>query len=172
MPEVPASQKPPITSSAPANANVDSNAPKADETGSKKDAATGSTSTATAPSPNVGAENKTATGSNATLSPASKQNAPAAKSGEKTSAAMAASAPPQEQPVQAGIKSVRGEILQGDSFRLVVETNGGQTFHIPVPVEGTRNIYTLDNTFKLVGEIAKGTKKSELETTFASFLVK
>ena len=64
---------------------------------------------------------------------------------------------------------IHGEALQGDSFRITAK-RGNVTLAIPVPIEGSNNVVTLTNTFKLIDEIQKSSTRKELEDKFGAFV--
>jgi hypothetical protein len=154
---IPPSQKAPSGSSGD-KPKADPNAPKVTSTGAVKDPQSGSTLSASAKDPTAKEGKENNPSNQPTISP-------------KTSAAAAAvaAAPKDTRPLDKNFSEVSGEILQGDSYRLTLK-RGDVTFHIPVSMETTRDLYTLDNTFKIVSEILKAANRDELHEKFESFI--
>lgn len=73
------------------------------------------------------------------------------------------------EPLEASNVKVEGEVLQGDSFRINV-TRGALTMHIPVPIEGTNNVQTLNNAMKLVSKALELNHEKEMRDTFGSLI--
>lgn len=90
------------------------------------------------------------------------------KSGVVTGDKAPAKATPNE-PFEKSFSSVKGEVLQGDSFRITLQ-RGNKTIRIPVPIEGSNNIVTISNTFKLIEEILNVATEQELDEKFHSFV--
>lgn len=165
------------------SANPNPNAPKMTEGGVTKDPASGSELSAAAKSPirtNPSTNQPTTSPKNTTnaTSPGkppaaqvSAQGAAQAKSSATSPAAKAAedAAPKDTRPLSGNITDLKGEILQGDSFRLSFKIDD-VSFQIPISMETSRDLYTLDNTFKIVAEIAKAANRSVLDEKFKSFV--
>lgn len=83
--------------------------------------------------------------------------------GDKTST------PTSNEPFEKTFSSIKGEVLQGDSFRITIQ-RGNKTIRIPVPIEGSNNIVTISNTFKLIEEILNVATEKELDEKFHSFV--
>src|SRR4051794_36429481 len=66
--------------------------------------------------------------------------------GDKTAAKITSN-----EPFEKTFSNIKGEVLQGDSFRITLQ-RGNKTIRIPVPIEGSNNIVTISNTFKLIEE--------------------
>lgn len=73
------------------------------------------------------------------------------------------------EPFEKSFSSIKGEVLQGDSFRITLQ-RGNKTIRIPVPIEGSNNIVTISNTFKLIEEILNVATEKELDEKFHSFI--
>lgn len=153
MPEISKSDvKPPVsqqkspdtgTTSTSANKTADPNAPKMESTGAVK----------------------TPTGQ--TVKASESVNKATEKSGvvtgERTSSATS------NEPFEKSFSSIKGEILQGDSFRITLQ-RGNRTIRIPVPIQGSDNIVVLKNTFKLIEEMLATPTEKELDEKFHSFV--
>lgn len=127
--------------------------PKTTESGIVKDSATGNTKNA---ADSAKTESKIA-------------NTPTTKTLAETQRSAATAPTPAKKPLDKNLSMVKGEIMQGDSFRLTVK-RGNITLMLPVPVEGSRNVVILDNTFRIVDAILNAESEDELRDKFASFV--
>lgn len=73
------------------------------------------------------------------------------------------------EPFEASNVKIKGELLQGDSFRVNV-TKGNLTIHIPVPVEGTNNVNVLKSAFRLIEEAIEVKNEKEMRAKFGSLI--
>lgn len=94
----------------------------------------------------------------------------AAKSAEEQKTPEQTKSQTSNEPFEKSFSSIKGEVLQGDSFRITMK-RGNKTIRIPVPIEGSNNIVTISNTFKLIEEILNVTTEKELDEKFHSFVV-
>lgn len=143
--ELPPSQKPNpnVPTTGASNKTADPNAPKVESTGVVK-SPTGQTVKASQPSPSTPQKTGVITGDKA-----SKTESP--------------------EPFEKSFSSIKGEVLQGDSFRITLQ-RGNKTIRIPVPIEGSNNIVTISNTFKLIEEVLNTSTEKELDEKFHGFI--
>lgn len=90
----------------------------------------------------------------------------------KSSDAVRAQNPPRDtRALDKNYSSIKGEILQGDSFQITL-TRGDVELKIPVPMECQRDLVTLDNTFTIISKILEAGTRADLDETFAAYLVR
>jgi hypothetical protein len=167
MPEnkspMPASQKAPLTNTS--NQTNVAGANKTTESGSIKDSQTGNTLAANQTTNREGV----VTGDKTAKEESMTANTPTTKAIAEEERTKENAPNANEEPLDAGVSELKGEILQGDSFRITV-TRGNKTLLIPVPVEGSKNVTILDNTFRIIKGIMEAKNGRELDDKFASFV--
>jgi len=124
---------------------------KTNESGSVKSPQTGSTLSAN--------QSETKAASMAANTPTTKAVAESARTANNQ----------QSEKLDSGISELKGEVLQGDSFRITLK-RGNKTLLIPVPITGSDNVVILDNTFRIISEVMKASTEKELSDKFASFV--
>lgn len=163
--DLPASQKAPLSGppSKTANAAANVNAPKTTSTGTVQNPQTGSTVKANE------SVNKTGvvTGDK---KPPEDEKAKEETPQEKANREQRELAEEEEnKPLEGKFSEIKGEVLQGDSFRISL-TRGNKVVQIPVPLESTRDVITLDNTFKIISEVMNAKTEKEIDEKFHAFV--
>jgi hypothetical protein len=133
---------------------------------SQKNVNTGTTdkpSTTTTNSPKIESTGAVKSPTGNTVKAAESVNKTGVITGDKTST------PTSNDPFEKSFSSIKGEVLQGDSFRITLK-RGNKTIRMPVPIEGTNNIIVLSNTFKLIEEMLNIATEKELDEKFHSFV--